>query len=156
MSQHLDGIQGFSKPTETLVIWAADYWHEPHAIRAYLTHHKINFMPCLGSYEGERELSFLTSLATWENDLCKLFCHDQESVLILGTKDSCNRHLATLRYLNGTHKGSEVPVGRFYSMPVAQAFKRRAYTIPLIQTTGEFLAFVCDPVDIHGKPIVSD
>jgi len=152
MSQHSDGIQGFSRPQVDLVIWAADADHTAQEVRGYLTSLNIIFTPCLGSYEGTTEMSYLT---TWSdfNKIAGQLCEGQESVLIIGSKDSCNRHKATLLYQIA---GNHVDLGRMYSVPIHEAHKRKAWTIPLIQNNGEMLAFVCDHMDIHGQPIIQD
>jgi len=160
MSQHQDGIQGFSKPTQDLVLWAADSHHTAQEVRGYLTSLAIKFTPCLGCYKGVTEMSYVTTWADFDRIAGQL-CAGQESVLILGSKDSLNRHKATLLFNwpkcgtinSGLNQWDPVDLGRMYSVPVAEAHKREAWTIPLQQSGHEVLAFVCDHVDKFGEPI---
>lgn len=155
MSLHLDtGIQGFSKPHVDLALWAADDRHQPHEVRALLSARGIWFTPCLGSYKGKTELSYLTTHADF-NGICHELCEDQESVLILGGKDSRNRHSAHLEFMRTGVDIPDMDLGRCYSVPIAIAHKREAWTIPLNQPReqgAEIVAFVCDHVDKFGEP----
>jgi hypothetical protein len=156
MSQHIDGIQGFSEPMEDLIIWAADSKHEAHSVRALLTHMNIQFTPCLGSYKGETGLSYITTETSFIR-IAHILCDNQESIVRLGSKDSRNRHRATLIFWRDQLGGSRLPpveLGQMRSVPVHEAQSRDTWTIPLIQNNGEILAFVCDHVNKFGEPII--
>lgn len=157
MSLHLDtGIQGFSKPHAELAIWAADECHLPNDVRALLSSRGIWFTPCLGSYKGITELSYLTTSAAFWSIALELAAA-QESVLMLGGKDSRNRHKATLVFLHPGLYVEDMDLGRMYSTSIAIAHTREAWTIPLNQPREhgrEIVAFVCDKIDKFGEPIV--
>lgn len=151
-------IQGFSQPQADLVLWSADTIHAPHEVRAFLSARMIWFIPCFGAYKGATELSYLTTLADFEA-IRPMFCTGQESILVLGSKDSRNRHRATLVYLDGFKPLPDgfiatrtEDLGRLYSVPIAEAHKRDAWTIPLHQADpfGELKGFITGFPDIHG------
>lgn len=150
-----DGIQGFSKPCEPLALWAADKAHMPHDVRALLSALGIWFIPCLGSYKGETELSYLTKLADFWRIAGQL-CRTQETVLRLGDMDSRSRRKAELLYLINGDLATRAPddLGRMYSIPAHDATLHEGWTIPLQQPPmGEVLAYVCGHVDKFGNII---
>ena len=150
-----DGIQGFSKPQEDMVIWAADNHYKPHEVRGYLSSLGIRFTPMLGSYvmaNGQRVVEF--SYYTNESDFKRVseLHSGQESVLKLSSKDSRNRFKAQLWF-----RGVDCPVelGRMFSVPVLDASKwGDAWSIPLDGSRdGAIVAFVCAQVDMFGEAI---
>lgn len=143
-------IQGFSQPSIALALWAADPQHQPHEVRAYLSSKAIWFIPCLGSYKGATEMSYLTywhDFMTVAGNLCSA----QESTLCLGAMDSRSRRKATLVYNDGR---PDADLGVLYSIPAADVHKHDAWTIPLQQPSGGINAFVCGHVDKFGQTIM--
>ena len=150
-----DGIQGFSKPQENMVIWAADNDHKPHEVRGYLSSLGIQFTPMLGSYimaSGQRVVEF--SYCTNEPDFMRVqdLWKGQESVLRLSSKDSRNRFKAELCFCNAI---KYIDLGRMFSVPVLDAPQwGHAWSIPLDGSrNGAIVAFVCAQVDKFGEAI---
>jgi hypothetical protein len=150
----IDGIQGFSRPRENLAIWAADATHKAHEVRAYLSSLGIWFIPCLGGYHGETEMSYLTTEADFWKIAGRL-CGGQETVLLLGEMDSRSRRKATLLYLDGclrqmTAAVRQEDLGRLYSIPAHDIAAHDSWTIPFQQPNGEILAWVTGHPDKFG------
>jgi hypothetical protein len=148
-------LQSFSKPSVNVALWAADKVHQPHEVRAYLSSLGIDFIPCLGAYNGDTELSYCTSEADFWR-IAPQLCEHQESVLILGSMDSRARRAATLKYLVhgdlSTRPG--VNLGRLYSVPLHVALERGNWTMPLQQIDkAHLIAFVTDHVNKFGDAL---
>jgi len=145
-------IQGFSYPHADLVIWSADAQHAPPSVRALLSSRKIRFIPCFGSYNGHQELSYLTLRSDYES-IKSLLCASQESILVLGSKDSRNRHKATLEFLDPAIDA--IDLGRLYSVSVAEAHSHASWTVPLHQSDpfGELKGYITSHINLYGNPI---
>lgn len=142
------GIQSFYNPaaTESYVIFAANR-HLSNEVRAWLSLNTEWFKPLIGCYKGKMENSFMVKKSDFPKVKCLL--EGEESILELGTMDSCGRRKAKLIFLDGI--SAEIDLGRMVETSKEKALAQDAWTLDCQHNT----YFICQHFDKFGQAIAA-
>jgi hypothetical protein len=144
------GVQSFSKPALTQVIFSANRFHANH-VSGMLSALQIPFDHLVGCYKGVVENSWI--IGEEHLHYVKPLLIGEESILLLANPNSRSQYRATLIFLDGA---PSLDLGYMRDVPESEAKAQDAWTYRLIhQNNGVALPyyFVCYHNDKFGEPI---
>lgn len=114
-------LETITRENARFLIFSAHPHFEPHAIMSLLVDNEVAFKVMLGSYNGEREVSFLVPIEAYDLIDQAGFLYGQESILLLGEPVQSEvgaGRMATVRLLE---TGSEMQAGLFHAVDRSEA-----------------------------------
>jgi len=148
------GIQGFSKPSDELVIFSSRIAY-PNIVTDLLKNSGKFYMCLAGAYNGKPETSWVVKKDDFYNHFANL-ADGEESILLLGKiSNSLSQRRAVLVFLD--EKSPDIDLGYWQQVDRETALRQAGYSIAFMH--GDYVKitphyFICCHNDKFGNPIL--